>query len=316
MLNVVQVVLAARAGKVAWQDVLPVVERSPQFRLAGSRNPVYVPLPAVPPAARVVLKVSPDALAEAELTKLVASADVRVPKMLHAEPGLLVTDFVEGVSLHVCFERGDFSRLDDAVRQLAHLHDGLPRLWAPTNLRERLYGRLCSPFLGIVEQVGGLMEAMEPLLRVLEASDRAAYLDRVPENVLVHNGLVQIDFEAAEWAPAALDLANTLAYLDYSTHLWREGVNAYFDARMTAKGVRRDFWPQFLAAVVYRSLCFVAGWSKPGREHLLPERLNALNRALLAVELLKPAFGSLMPLQGALYRLKVSITAQRLALVA
>lgn len=315
-MDAVAALCAARAGVVAWRDVLPVVERSPLFRLAGSRNPVYVPLPAVPLAARVVLKVSPDALGEAELTEFVASAGVRLPKVLHAEPGLLVTKFIGGVSLHASFKRGDFSHLHEAVRQLAHLHYGLPCLWAPTNVRERLYRRLCSPFLGIAEQVDGLIEAIEPLLRVLEASDHAAYLDRVPENMLVHNGLVQIDFEAVEWAPAALDLANTLAYLDYSTHLWRDGVNAYFDARMTAKGVRRDLWPQFLAAVVYRSLCFVAGWSKPGREHLLPERLNALNRALLAVELLKPALDSLMPLQGALYRLKVSITAQRLALVA
>jgi hypothetical protein len=96
---------------------------------------------------------------------------------------------------------------------------------APTNLRERLCGRLCSPFLGIAEQVDGLMEAMEPLLWLLSASEHAVYTDRVPENMLVHNGLVQIDFEAVEWAPAALDLANLLAYMDYSTHLWREGVS-------------------------------------------------------------------------------------------
>lgn len=299
-------VLAARAGNVAWRDVLAVVARSPLFRLAGSRNPVYVPLPAVPAAARVVLKVSPDAVAEAELAELVASAGVRVPTVLHAEPGLLATEFICGVSLHACFERGDFSHVHEAVRQLALLH-GLPRLWAPTNLRERLCGRLCSPFLGIAEQVDGLMEAMEPLLWLLSASEHAVYTDRVPENMLVHNGLVQIDFEAVEWAPAALDLANLLAYMDYSTHLWREGVNAYFDARMTAKGVRRDFWPQFLAAVVYRSLCFVVGWSKPGREHLLLDRLNALNRALLATDLLGPTFGDLKPLQTALHRLKATM---------
>lgn len=313
-MDAVAAVCAARASLVAWRDVLPVVERSPLFRLAGSRNPVYVPLPAVPLAARIVLKVAPNALAEAELTELVESAGVRVPKALHIEPGLLVTDLVEGVSLHACFKRGDFSWLDEAVRQLAHLHDGLPCLWVPTDLGERLYGRLCSPFLGIPEQVDSLMEAMKPLLGLLNASEHAAYLDRVPENMLVHNGLVQIDFEAAEWAPAALDLANLLAYMDYTTRFWREGVKAYLGFRTGQ--AERDFWPAFLAAVVYRSLCFVAGWSKPGREHLLPERLNALNRALLAVELLKPALGSLMPLQGALYRLKVSITAQRLALVA
>lgn len=319
MFDAVCVVGAARTGCVAWRDALAAVQASCLFRVSQSRNSVYLPVAGTLAEARLVFKLSPDADNEANLLSAIRryAPDVYVPDVVHAEPELLVTEFVEGETLHDQLRWGDFDALPAAIRATAHLHERLPRLWEPTDLALRLEKRLACPHLGIsADLIAEIMGTMAPLLELLNAQTSCAYLDRVPVNFLVTStGIVAIDFEGAEWAPPALDVANLLSYMDYTTHLWRDGMDLYLAATHMRASNRRDFWGSFCAAVVYRCLCFCSAWSRPRQAHLRAERTKALARALLAIDLLKPVviLSQLKAVQGGLCRLKVSITAPDLA---
>lgn len=306
VLDAVEAVRAALGGG-DWSEAVAAVLHSGLFRRYGSRNPVFLPTQAVPPDAKVVIKKSPNTFEEARIMEL-AREFVRVPRVLHVDADWLVTEFVEGETLHAQFERGSFEMLPDAISLMARLQAEIPKLWVPTDLRSRLETRLRNPSVGLpVQLIHELMRALEPLFALLDAQEPRAYFDRVPVNFLItpDEEIVAIDFECPESTSPALDLANLLAYMDYTTHLWKEPCAAYMDASSVRN--HGDFQATFFAAVVYRSLSFVAAWSKPDRTHLRRERANAINRALLAVEHLKPALYRLKPVQDALTQVKAHV---------
>lgn len=321
-MDAVHVVGAARAGRASWREALAAVQSSDLFRLSQSRNSVYLPVAGMPAEAKLVFKLTPDAVKEAALMVEISRhvPDVRIPRILQVEEDLLVTELVEGETLNEQLRRGDFGALPAAVETTAALHEKLPQLWEPTNLAARLEKRLQDPYLGISGQfVADLVGAMEPFIEILNAQGACAYLDRIPGNYMVtqSQNIIAIDFEGAEWCHGgrALDLANLLSFTDETTHLWNEGVTMYVAHH---EGSHRDFWAAFCAAVICRALCYTAAWSRPRQAHLRSERVNALDRALLAIDLLKPALSlnQLKPVQGALHRLNATITEGALAAAA
>jgi hypothetical protein len=297
---------AAASGELSWREAFAAVRHS--FRASQSRNVVYLP-PDMP--VKIVFKLSPDARKEAGLMAAVKKyvPGVRVPNVLHVEDGLLVTEFIEGEPLLDLFHRGDLRALPGTINLVAQLHAGLPQLWARTNLRERLELKLRCPHLNLTSGlVDDLMDAMAPVIVILDNEAPCSYLDRVPCNFLVSRELVAIDWEGAEWAPPVLDLANLLSFTNRTTSTWREGVDAYVEARPLPKTAA--FWAAFCAAVIFRALCFASAWSRPRQQHLRIERINAVNRAVLAVSYLMPTLSRLKPVQDALTQVKAHLESE------
>jgi len=130
-----------------------------------------------------------------------------------------------------------------------------------------------------------------PVFDALKDSIFVYNKDAHPENWIVGDKLGVIDCEGRLLVPAQFDLANLLEYGDFFSDAQKsEYIGHYlYCARFDVN--KEEFMLGYWNAVVHRMLGLSSAWSSPLRPSMRPKRVDAIRRALHAIDKIEEDHG-------------------------
>ncbi len=183
------------------------------------------------------------------------------PKILHHEPGIIVTEFIEGRSLKP-IDLDDECMLDRVAQALRHAHYDIPKhltgvdfcLWPPHHcrwyLKDSVAGSddLPTERFGRVPELLALTDDLETVIGAVNIV--FGHNDMMPQNVMdTGDRIVFVDWEYAGFGADLFDLGGLMMNANIGDDLMRTFLSSYYDSPADD-----TLWRRFTAMMIMAAI--------------------------------------------------------------